>query len=57
MKKEYDCRKCRKGVLDFQGHVFCKAVGAWGDLSQMDVSMYCPNFKPKDQDKRKKVKK
>jgi hypothetical protein len=31
---EHDCAKCKHAKLDGEGHVFCTAIGEWGDLSE-----------------------
>lgn len=40
-----DCEKCKRGKLDYEGHVFCTAIGEWGDLSECDG--WCKFYKEK----------
>lgn len=47
-----DCEKCKRGRLDGEGHVYCTAIGEWGDLSECDG--WCRLFKEKKHKRKRK---
>jgi hypothetical protein len=48
---EPDCRKCKRAILDGDGHAFCTAIGEWGDLSECDGT--CRFFSEKKHNRKK----
>lgn len=47
-----DCRKCKRGIPDGEGHTFCTAIGEWGDDTEQDGT--CRFFKERKHRKAKK---
>ncbi len=50
-----DCRKCKRGRPDGEGHTFCTAIHEWGDDSEQDG--WCKFFKEKKHKRKKRKKK
>lgn len=46
-----DCRKCKRGIPDGEGHTFCTYIREWGDDSEQDGT--CRFFKERKHNRRK----
>ena len=43
-----DCKKCKRGIPDGEGHTFCTAIGEWGDDAETEeYGGWCNFFKEK----------